>query len=103
MLGFEIHLKYSDESTQALYHFFITDDTLQDTEAVICAKHFLYTKVLPQYNATKNPISSLMGLDVFHQRMPKQVWYFLVISPEEEMVRMKYHTKYQLQGVVRLA
>ena len=49
LLGFEVHLKFEDSSTEVLYHFFISDDTLQDSEAVLCAKHYLYTKVLPMY------------------------------------------------------
>ena len=53
MLGFEIHLKGGVETLQVLYHFFLTDDTTQDTEAVLCAKHFLYTKVLPAYGKKK--------------------------------------------------
>ena len=35
------------------YHFFLTDDTTQDTEAVLCAKHFLYSVVLPAYGKKK--------------------------------------------------
>ena len=53
LLGFEIHLRFDDDSKQVLYHFFLTDDTLQNTEAVLCAKHFLYTKVLPHYNVQR--------------------------------------------------
>lgn len=53
LLGFEIHFKSEGETKQVLYHFFLTDDTTQDTEAVICAKHFLYTKVLPAYGIKK--------------------------------------------------
>ena len=50
LLGFEIHLKSSSEKKQCVhYHFFISDDTTQDTEAVLCAKHFLYSKILPKY------------------------------------------------------
>ena len=53
LLSFEIHFMFQDNSKQVLYHFFLTDDTLQDTESVLCAKHFLYTKVLPQYDVQK--------------------------------------------------
>ena len=53
MLGFELHLKAGDKKLQVLYHFFLTDDTAQDLEAVLCAKHFLYTVVLPTYGKKK--------------------------------------------------
>ena len=53
LLGFEVHLKYQDGSTKVYYHFYHSDDTLQDSEAVLCAKHYLYTKVLPQFNIKK--------------------------------------------------
>ena len=49
MVGFEIHFRAKDGTRKVLNHFFITDDTTQDTEAVICAKHFLYEKVLLEY------------------------------------------------------
>lgn len=49
LLGFEIHLKSKGDTKKVWYHFFITDDTTQDTESVLCAKHFLYSKVLPKY------------------------------------------------------
>lgn len=54
ILGFEIHFKSNDEETkQVLYHFFISDDSFQDTDAVLCAKHFLYSVILPKYGITK--------------------------------------------------
>ena len=31
----------------------MTDDTTQDTEAVLCAKHFLYNVVIPKYGKKK--------------------------------------------------
>ena len=36
-----------------MYHFFISDDTTQDAQAVLCAKHYLYTHVLPKYGIKK--------------------------------------------------
>ena len=53
LLGFELHLTFENDKKKVLYHFFITDDTLQDAEAVLCAKHYLYTKVLPMYDIEK--------------------------------------------------
>ena len=53
LLGFEIHLKVKGDTRHVLYHFFLSDDTTQDTEAVLCAKHFLYTEVLPLYGIKK--------------------------------------------------
>ena len=38
---------------QVQYHFFLTDDTTQDAESVLCAKHFIYTVVLPTYGKKK--------------------------------------------------
>lgn len=49
VLGAEVHLK-TTEGRKVIYHFFISDDSHQDTEAVLCAKHFLYSVVLPKYN-----------------------------------------------------
>ena len=47
-------MKAEDETIhQVLYHFFLTDDTTQDAESVLCAKHFLYTVVLPVYGKKK--------------------------------------------------
>ena len=53
MLGFEIHLKTAGKTVKVLYHFFLSDDTAQDSESVLCAKHFLYNEVLPRYGKTK--------------------------------------------------
>ena len=33
--------------------FFVSDDTTQDTEAVLCAKHYLYMEVLPSYGVKR--------------------------------------------------
>lgn len=41
------------DSNEILYHFFISDDTTQDTDAVNTAKHFLYKEVLPKYGMKK--------------------------------------------------
>jgi hypothetical protein len=49
VLGAEIHIK-TKEGIKVIYHLFISDDTHQDAEAVLCAKHFLYQVVLPTYN-----------------------------------------------------
>ena len=48
VLGVEMHMKVNGER-KAFYHFFISDDTNQDTDAVCCAKHFLYSKIFPRY------------------------------------------------------
>ena len=50
-LGIEIHLydKSAENKKKVIYHFFFSDDTTQDAKAVLCAKHFLYTVVLPSY------------------------------------------------------
>lgn len=53
LLGFEVHLKGEDGKKKVLYHFFLSDDTTQDTEQVLCAKHFLYSEVLPVYGIKK--------------------------------------------------
>lgn len=54
LLGFEIHLKSKkDDSRKVFYHLFLSDDTTQDSEAVICAKHYLYTVILPKYGVKK--------------------------------------------------
>ena len=53
LLGFEVHLKSGDETREVMYHFFLSDDTTQDAEAVLCAKHFLYTEVFPLYGKKK--------------------------------------------------
>ena len=54
LLGFEIHLKSENEDERrVLYHFFVSDDTTQDTEAVLCAKHYLYMEVLPSYGVKR--------------------------------------------------
>ena len=53
LLSFEVHLNRGGESVQVVYHFFLTDDTSQDTETVLCAKHFLYSIVLPAYGKKK--------------------------------------------------
>lgn len=54
ILGAEIHLFSDDkEKKKVLYHFFISDDSFQDTYAVLCAKHFLYTEVLPKHGVTE--------------------------------------------------
>ena len=42
-------MKSGNETREVMYHFFLSDDTTQDTEAVLCAKHFLYTEVLSCY------------------------------------------------------
>ena len=36
-----------------MYHFFISDDTTQDTDAVNTIKQFLYKEVLPRYGMRK--------------------------------------------------
>ena len=41
------------ETCEVMYHFFLSDDTAQDSEPVLCAKHFLYTIVLPAYKKKK--------------------------------------------------
>lgn len=48
-LGVEVHVMINGKR-EVFYHFFISDDANQDTEAVLCAKHFLYGEVLPRYN-----------------------------------------------------
>lgn len=53
MLGFELHLKSNEETREVMYHFFLTDDTTQDAEAVLCAKHFLYSVILPAHGKTE--------------------------------------------------
>lgn len=53
LLGFEIHRKVESGKMETTYHFFVTDDTTQDAEAVICAKHYLYTKILPNMDLKK--------------------------------------------------
>lgn len=53
LLGFEIHLDSKGQKRDVHYHFFITDDATQDTEAVLCAKHYLYSEVLPKYGIKK--------------------------------------------------
>lgn len=54
LLGFEIHLRSKEDNTRKVfYHFFVTDDTTQDSEAVLCAKHYLYTEILPKYGVKK--------------------------------------------------
>lgn len=52
VLGVEIHILVGGER-KVFYHFLISDDANQDAEAVLCAKHFLYTSVLPQYKISK--------------------------------------------------
>ena len=54
LLGFEVHLKSTkDRTRKVFYHFFLTDDTTQDSEAVLCAKHYLYSVVLPCYGVKR--------------------------------------------------
>ena len=98
MLGFEIHLKFEDGTTQALYHFFITDDTLQDTEAVTCAKHYLYTKVLPLYNAKKVHFKS-DGAGCFSSRFAKaSIVLFGEISKQNEGAAYEVSYKVSVAG-----
>ena len=54
-LGALIIFGSSSESTDndILYHFFISDDTTQDTDAINTAKHFLYKVILPKYGMKK--------------------------------------------------
>jgi len=49
LLGAEIHIM-TENGMVVMYHFFISDNSTQDTEAVLCAKHFLYQEVLSKYN-----------------------------------------------------
>ena len=49
VLGVEAHVIINGKQ-EVFYHFFISDDVNQDAEAVLCAKHFLYSEVLPRYN-----------------------------------------------------
>ena len=56
LLGFEIHFFIREDGElvrRVLYHFFISDDTTQDAQAVLCAKHYLYTRVLPKFGIKK--------------------------------------------------
>lgn len=48
ILGVDIHL-FVNNKHKVFYHFLISDDVNQDTEAVLCAKHFLYREVFPKY------------------------------------------------------
>ena len=49
VLGVEVHVMINGKQ-EVFYHFFISDDGNQDSAAVLCAKHFLYSEVLPRYN-----------------------------------------------------
>ena len=42
-----------NDENQVLYHFFLSDDTTQDTDAVNTAKHILYKNILPKYGVKK--------------------------------------------------
>ena len=56
LLGFEIHFLIREDGKlvrRVMYHFFISDDTTQDAQAVLCAKHYLYTHVLPKFGIKK--------------------------------------------------
>ena len=49
VLGAEIHMCLPSGEKKVVYHFFISDDTNQNSEAILCAKHYLYSVVLPTY------------------------------------------------------
>ena len=52
VLGAEVHLMIEDQR-KVFYHFLISEDANQDSEAVFCAKHFLYQCILPKYGIKK--------------------------------------------------
>ena len=49
ILGFELHFTDKNKERKVLYFLFVSDDTYQDSLAVLCAKHFMYTEVLPLF------------------------------------------------------
>ena len=48
ILGVELHIMVNGKR-KVFYHFLISDDANQNTETVLCAKHFLYKEVFPKY------------------------------------------------------
>ena len=82
LLGFELHLKSNEETREAMYHFFLSDDTAQDAEAVLCAKHFLYSVVLPAHGKTKVKFRS-DGVGCFSSKNAKSAMvYFGELSKQ---------------------
>ena len=53
ILGFELHFTDKNKERKVLYFLFVSDDTYQDSLAVLCAKHFMYTEVLPLFGIKK--------------------------------------------------
>ena len=45
-----------NDENQVLYHFFLSDDTTQDTDAVNTAKHILCKNILPKWRE-ESPLS----------------------------------------------
>ena len=43
----------AEDENEIMYHFFLSDDTTQDTDAVNTAKHILYKYILPKYGVKK--------------------------------------------------
>ena len=97
VLGVEIHLLI-DGKREVLYHFFISDDTNQDAEAVLCAKHYLYSEVLPKYNVKRVKFRS-DGAGCFSSNDAKaamKLWDDLAKAGVESGKDVAYETAYKV-------
>ena len=97
VLGVEIHLMI-DGKREVLYHFFISDDANQDAEAVLCAKHYLYSEILPRYNVKKVKFRS-DGAGCFSSNDAKaamKLWDDLAKAATENGKVSSYETAYKV-------
>ena len=102
LLGFELHLKVGDKLIEVQYHFFLSDDTTQDTEAVLCAKHFLYTVVLPTYGKVKVRFRS-DGAGCFSSKEAKSAMVFFGNLSKESISAYKTSYKVSVAGCGKTA
>ena len=97
VLGVELHMMVDGER-KVFYHFFISDDVNQDTEAVLCAKHFLYSEIFPKYNIKKVKFRC-DGAGCFSSNEAKasmKLWGDLCEAAEECGRKFSYETVYKV-------